>query len=117
MTPLLLRSRCVKTYEGATVFLAENTHKSGKTYTGVACTTWILEHNRKSNRMNPHPASTILACLINSINRIDCSLHIMATEFIAKNIYADVLTRIIIGFNGCSNAFYRATIAERSPGT
>ena len=107
-----LGSGCIESDEGSTVSLAEDAHECSKAHTRIPVTAGVFEHDREADRVNAYPSGTVSADFIETIYLIDCSLHVATAVFVSEDIDAYLFIRTIVGVDGRSDTFYRATVAE-----
>ena len=107
----------VQSDEGAAVSLAQDPHQGGESFAGVVRSEPVLEHYRKSHRMDPDAPGTVPGDFVDSVHFVDYRLDSPAAEFISENIEAYFFIRGIKCINRRGDSLDRAAVAEGSPDT
>ena len=81
--PMLIQSD-----KGTAVFLAQNAHQGGKSFTGVAAYACFRHDDRKTDGVYPDSPGAVFGSFVDPINGVDDRLYPIPAEFISKNIQA-----------------------------
>jgi len=85
-----LWSCTVEPHKRAAVFLAKGAHQHCKAFAGVAGSSGMFHHRRKSHGMDPDPLASIFGGSIDSIDFINDRLDGIPAELISEDIQADL---------------------------
>jgi hypothetical protein len=102
----------VKTYKGSSISLTQDPHEGGKSFARVSRSEPVIQHHRKTDRMDSDAPGAVSCDFINSIYLVDNRLNGLTAEFISENIQAYFFISAIKRANRRGDSFNRAAVAE-----
>ena len=79
-------SRTVQPHESSTVIATQGAHQSCKALTGISGAVGFGHDHRETDRVDPYPARTVLARLIDLSDRINDRLNGVAAKLVTEYV-------------------------------